>query len=72
MIKSKNALVISAKPASALDSRTKKLLTVAQQSVKYRFKQYKKGKQQGLEMVWRNIMIDLYNSHQIEKSLKNA
>ncbi|AIW03959.1 hypothetical protein NVD72_004418 [Salmonella enterica] len=72
MIKSKNALVISAKPASALDSRTKKLLTVAQRSVKYRFKQYKKGKQQGLEMVWRNIMIDLYNSHQIEKSLKNA
>ncbi|QXV85228.1 hypothetical protein bas27_0189 [Escherichia phage TrudiGerster] len=68
----KQSLLLTGKPASPLNSRTKKLLTVAQQSVKYRFKQYKKGKQQGLEMVWRNIMIDLYNSHQIEKSLKNA
>lgn len=70
MIKSKNALVISAKPASPLDSKTKKLLTVAQRSVKYRFKQYKKGKQQGLEMVWRNIMIDLKENH--KKSQNNA
>lgn len=68
----KQTLLITGKPIKSLDSRTKNLLTVAQRSVKYRFKQYKKGKQQGLEMVWRNIMIDLYNLHQIEKSLKNS
>lgn len=68
----KQTLLITGKPIKSLDSRTKNLLTVAQRSVKYRFTQYKKGKQQGLEMVWRNIMIDLYNSHQIGKSLKNA
>ncbi|QIO01657.1 hypothetical protein HWD28_gp009 [Salmonella phage atrejo] len=68
----KQTLLITGKPIKSLDSRTKNLLIVAQKSVKYRSKQYKKGKQQGLEMVWRNIMIDLYNSHQIGKSLKNA
>lgn len=66
----KQTLLITGKPSKALDSRTKKLLTVAQRSVKYRFKQYKKGKQQGLEMVWRNIMIDLKENH--KKSQNNA
>ncbi|QXV84445.1 hypothetical protein bas34_0153 [Escherichia phage SelmaRatti] len=46
-----------------MDGNTRKLLTIAQQSVKYRFTQYKKGSQQGLEMVWRNIMIDLKENH---------
>lgn len=63
-------LLLAGKPIQALDNSTKKLLTVAQQSVKWRFKQYKRGRQQGLEMVWRNIMIDLKENH--KKSQKVA
>ncbi|QXV80166.1 hypothetical protein bas33_0178 [Escherichia phage HildyBeyeler] len=59
----KQTLLITGKPAKKLDGNTRKLLTVAQRSVKYRFKQYKKGRQQGLEMIWRNIMIDLKENH---------
>lgn len=59
----KQTLLITGKPSKALDNKTKNLLTVAQRSVKYRFKQYKKGQQQGLEMIWRNIMIDLKENH---------
>lgn len=59
----KQTLLITGKPSKALDSETKKLLTVAQRSVKWRFKQYLQGRQQGLEMVWRNIMIDLKENH---------
>ena len=59
----KQTLLITGKPAKKLDGTTKKLLTVAQRSVKYRFEQYKKGRQQGLEMIWRNIMIDLKENH---------
>lgn len=59
----KQTLLITGKPSKALDSETKKLLTVAQRSIKYRFAQYKKGRQQGLEMIWRNIMIDLKENH---------
>lgn len=63
-------LLLAGKPIQALDNSTKKLLTVAQQSVKWRFKQYKRGRQQGLEMVWRNIMMDLKENH--KKSQNNA
>lgn len=66
----KQTLLITGKPSRALDTRTKNLLTVAQRSVKYRFMQYKKGRQQGLEMVWRNIMIDLKENH--KKSQKTV
>lgn len=59
----KQTLLITGKPSKALDSKTKNLLTVAQRSVKYRFEQYKKGRQQGLEMIWLNIMIDLKENH---------
>lgn len=59
----RQTLLITGKPSKALDSETKNLLAVAQKSVKYRFKQYKKGRQQGLEMIWRNIMIDLKENH---------
>lgn len=59
----KQTLLVTGKPAKKLDGNTRKLLTVAQRSVKYRFKQYKKGRQQGLEMIWRNIMIDLKENH---------
>lgn len=59
----KQTLLITGKPSKALDSETKKLLTVAQQSVKWRFKQYLQGRQQGLEMIWQNIMIDLKENH---------
>ena len=59
----KQTLLITGKPIKALDSKTKNLLTVAQRSVKYRFEQYKKDRQQGLEMIWRNIMIDLKENH---------
>lgn len=66
----KQTLLITGKPIKALDSKTKKLLTVAQQSVKWRFKQYLQGRQQGLEMVWQNIMIDLKENH--KKSQKTV
>lgn len=66
----KQTLLITGKPSKALDSETKKLLTVAQQSVKWRFKQYLQGHQQGLEMVWQNIMIDLKENH--KKSQKTV
>lgn len=66
----KQTLLITGKPIKALDSKTKNLLTVAQNSVKWRLKQYKKGSQQGLEMIWRNIMIDLKENH--KKSQKTA
>lgn len=59
----KQTLLITGKPIKALDSKTKNLLTVAQNSVKWRFKQYLQGRQQGLEMIWRNIMIDLKENH---------
>lgn len=59
----KQTLLITGKPSKALDSKTKNLLTVAQRSVKWRFKQYLQGRQQGLEMIWRNIMIDLKENH---------
>lgn len=59
----KQTLLITGKPAKKLDGTTKKLLTVAQRAVKFRFMQYKKGRQQGLEMIWRNIMIDLKENH---------
>lgn len=59
----KQTLLITGKPIKALDSKTKNLLTVAQNSVKWRFKQYLQGRQQGLEMIWRNIMIDLRENH---------
>lgn len=59
----KQTLLITGKPSKALDGNTRKLLTIAQQSVRYRFTQYKKGRQQGLEMIWRNIMIDLKENH---------
>ncbi|QEA09819.1 hypothetical protein vec33_008 [Escherichia phage VEc33] len=59
----KQTLLITGKPSKALDSKTKNLLTVAQNSVKWRFKQYLQGRQQGLEMIWRNIMIDLKENH---------
>lgn len=59
----KQTLLITGKPSKALDSKTKNLLTVAQNSVKWRFKQYLQGRQQDLEMIWRNIMIDLKENH---------
>lgn len=59
----KQTLLITGKPSKALDSKTKNLLTVAQNSVKWRFKQYLQGRQQGLEMIWRNIMIDLKENY---------
>lgn len=59
----KQTLLITGKPIKALDSKTKNLLTVAQRSVKWRFKQYLQGRQQGLEMIWRNTMIDLKENH---------
>ena len=65
----KQTLLITGKPAKKLDGTTKKLLTIAQQSVRYRFTQYKKGRQQGLEMIWRNIMIDLKENHKNCKKL---
>lgn len=66
----KQTLLITGKPSKALDSKTKNLLTVAQNSVKWRFKQYLQGRQQGLEMIWRNIMIDLKENH--KKSQKTV
>ena len=63
-------LLLAGKPIQALDNSTKKLLTVAQQSVKWRFKQYKRGRQQGLGIVWQNIMMDLKENH--KKSQKVA
>lgn len=63
-------LLITGKPAKKLDGNTRKLLTIAQQSIRYRFTQYKKGRQQGLEMIWRNIMIDLKENH--KKSQKTV
>lgn len=65
----KQTLLITGKPAKKLDGNTRKLLTIAQRSVKYRFKQYKKGRQQGLEMIWRNIMIDLKENHKKLKKI---
>lgn len=59
----KQTLLITGRPAKKLDGNTRKLLTIAQQSIRYRFTQYKKGRQQGLEMIWRNIMIDLKENH---------
>ncbi|MEW0647209.1 hypothetical protein AB0U73_23265 [Escherichia coli] len=59
----KQTLLITGKPSKALDGNTRKLLTIAQRSIRYRFTQYKKGRQQGLEMIWRNIMIDLKENH---------
>ena len=59
----KQTLLITGKPSKALDSKTKNLLTVAQNTLKWPLKQYLQGRQQGLQMIWRNIMNDLKENH---------
>lgn len=70
MIKSKNALMISAKPASPLNKKANMLLEIMQPEMKRRFKSYKRGMQQGLPMVWDNMMMNLKEIY--EKNKINA
>lgn len=49
----------------------KKLLTNYQKDVKFRFKSYKRGMQQGLPMVWDNMMLNLKDQHERSKKVSN-
>lgn len=56
--------VIKAKSASPLSKRASSYLTLCQRDVKWRFKSYKAGRQQGLGMVWDNMMKTLKSFHE--------
>lgn len=45
-----------------------KLLATYQKDLKRRFKEYQRGGQQGLPMVWDNMMAELKKAH--EKEIK--
>lgn len=48
------------------------LLKSIQKDIKRRYRSYKKGGQQGLEMIWRNTMSSLKATHEDAlKELKN-
>ncbi|QHJ81227.1 MAG: hypothetical protein [Bacteriophage sp.] len=48
----------------------KKTLQTYQNNVKFRFKRYQHGHQQGLGMIWTNMMNDLKQGY--EKTLNKA
>ncbi|WDR22092.1 hypothetical protein PJM41_0007 [Salmonella phage vB_SenS_UTK0009] len=64
------AFVIKAKPASPLNKKANMLLEIMQPEMKRRFKSYKRGMQQGLPMVWDNMMMNLREIY--EKNKINA
>ncbi|CCI88434.2 hypothetical protein BN79_179 [Yersinia phage phiR2-01] len=68
MIKSKNALVISAKPIAPHSKKVTMLLDILQPDMKRRFKYYKRGMQQGLPMIWDNMMSNLKEIHERNKN----
>lgn len=55
--------VIACKSSGALSPKASNYLTLCQRDVKWRFKQYKTGRQQGLGMVWDNMMENLKSFH---------
>ncbi|HFZ8394785.1 TPA: hypothetical protein ACIPBC_001735 [Salmonella enterica subsp. enterica serovar Saintpaul] len=67
MIKSKNALVISAKAIAPHGKKVSMLLEILQPEIKRRFKCYKRGMQQGLPMIWDNMMLNLKEIHERNK-----
>lgn len=71
MIKSENALTTSAKVAAPLSKRAAQLLEILQPEMKRRFKSYKRGMQQGLPMVWDNMMLNLKDQHERSKKVSN-
>ncbi|AXC43194.1 hypothetical protein [Salmonella phage S124] len=71
MIKSRNALVISAKPIAPHHKKVSMLLEIMRPDMKRRFKSYKRGMQQGLPMVWDNMMMNLKEIHEINKKVQN-
>lgn len=59
-------LIHSGKPIKALDKVTADTLEHYQHEVRRRFKEYKRGRQQGLGMVFDNMQNELkflFNSH---------
>lgn len=60
--------VIAAKPIAPLDPATGRLLEACQRDLKRRFKSYKRGMQQGLPMVWDNMMLNLKKIHELNKN----
>lgn len=58
------AFVIACKPSVALSPKASNYLTLCQRDIKWRFKSYKAGRQQGLGMVWDNMMKTLKSFHE--------
>lgn len=52
-------LLLAGKPAKALDKITADTLEHYQSEIRRRFKEYKRGRQQGLGMIWDNMQNEL-------------
>lgn len=63
-------IILAGKPAKALNGKTKECLKVFQVDTKRRYWYYKRGGQQGLGMVWDNMMNLLKRFHQEEERRK--
>ena len=62
--------VIAAKPIAAPHKKVTMLLDILQPEMKRRFKSYKRGMQQGLPMVWDNMMLNLKEIHERNKKVE--
>ncbi|WCX68696.1 hypothetical protein [Salmonella phage GSW6] len=64
------AFVIKSKAIAPHSKKVSMLLEILQPDMKRRFKSYKRGMQQGLPMIWDNMMMNLKEIH--EKNKINA
>lgn len=68
----KKSIILAGKPAKALNEKSKECLKILQVDIKRRYWYYKRGGQQGLEMVWRNsinLLRDLYLEEERRKKI---
>lgn len=61
------AFVIKAKAIAPHHKKVSMLLEILQPDMKRRFKSYKRGMQQGLPMIWDNMMLNLKEIHERNK-----
>lgn len=60
--------VIAAKPIAPLSSKAAATLSGYQLDLAWRYKSYKRGMQQGLPMIWDNMMMNLKEIHERNKN----
>ena len=59
--------VIKANAIAPHHKKVSMLLEILQPEIKRRFKSYKRGMQQGLPMIWDNMMMNLKETHKKNK-----